>query len=282
MYLKRNFFMNNLESSSLPENFFSCSQWKSTLSFLQTLIHTLKDFQVKNIEEMTCSLQHSLKITKKGFNSFNIPDVGQFSINLEEKTIYFYNTNEEPLFKTSFVNIELSKLFKTLEGWFSSIDQKFDYPTENIASDRISDSSQALDIYSKMIWDTFTTLARVKAILPLNPTTPIAYWTHHFDMGFLYFYTGKSDSERDPHINIGFSPIGEENDEYNYPYYYIYCWNGSEYIKNFTIPEGIIWQNYFCKLSINKGSFDHQGTEKLLSKTINVFLRIGKCHRDLM
>ena len=60
--------MNNLESSSLPENFFSCSQWKSTLSFLQTLIHTLKDFQVKNIEEMTCSLQHSLKITKKGFN----------------------------------------------------------------------------------------------------------------------------------------------------------------------------------------------------------------------
>ena len=250
---------------TIYDKFFSSNDWNSSKIFLKTLVHTLKDFQVKNIDDKVCSLHHSLEINQDGFNTYFMKNLGTLYINLKNYKIFLQDKSGKNKFELDFTNKSIGMIFDQLKAQLKSFDEKISFNLSEDQNNYLLTSSTVAAEYFTIIWDVFTILARIKSRLPLNASSPLVYWTHHFDMGFMYFYKGKYDSEQDPHINIGFTPWIDKEGSIKKPYFYLYVWNGKEYVKGFETIEPIYWQNHFTVLELSNSNLD---LERILAKFV--------------
>ncbi|MFN8377890.1 MAG: DUF5996 family protein [Anaerolineae bacterium] len=93
--------------------------------------------------------------------------------------------------------------------------------------------------YAQVLNTAFVGLARLRARL-LGSMTPMVVWPHGFDLSGLWFMGDTADEQRDPHVNLGFSP-GSAG--FPRPYLYAYAWPWPEGVESRTLPAPARWTN---------------------------------------
>jgi hypothetical protein len=234
---------------NLNSDLFVNPLWETTKTFLKTLSHTIKNFQTSLISEKPCSLHHSLEFNHDGINTYELPKIGKIFINFRSGNIVVKSNSKQIIFATTIYNISLNNLIREINSHFSKLTASTLLETKE-NGDLLLVNSEIVQQYFSILWNIFSILSRLKAKLPLNPSSPIVFWTHHFDVGFMYFFTGIFSSENDPHINLGFSPIFDPAGKIARPYFYFFIWNGSEYVKNFPITQSMYFEAHYSVLEL--------------------------------
>jgi hypothetical protein len=103
--------------------------------------------------------------------------------------------------------------------------------------DKLNVNANSAAEYNRALYSIYTGIARFKARL-FGSMSRMVVWPHGFDLSFLWFARG-FDEEKDPHMNIGFSPgsAGFER-----PYIYAFARPLPTGFFDAKLPAGWRWQ----------------------------------------
>ena len=181
------------------------ANWEATRVALHEIALVIGAIRVASSDPLPNDLHFSLDVTADGISTTKMRCGGELRFDLMSMHLKFVR-GDYVVFGLEVGGLSQLTLMRRLLACFGDCAYGIRPSMKHITSEsEFAIDCSAVESYALALNAAYTDLARIRAKLR-GFMTPLVLWPRHFDLGFIWFPSGKTDEQSDPQIAYGFAP----------------------------------------------------------------------------